>query len=545
MLLLSTETVKRLWSLCADKRLAAYTIGSALRAGLAVAVPFLLGVFIDNLVYGGNPLLYFLLLLFCAFAGWTFELLLRKMIIGIARSAEQDVQYRLLASFQTMKPASVDGYKNGEIAMKFYRDTGVFEQFTENFYPQFLNMLFGFFFALAAVLCKKPLIAVLYLFLLPVISCLFLFYTKALANSAHAIRSAYDKSINRIFEFMHIFPYLKSMTADEPYFLLPKSKFRAYRNINIINDKTVMGLEFSNRFLLLTGEYSVLGIAGWMAWEKMIPIGDVVMFQVLFLSVLNSFSGMFQLLPTWKTVQESIKSIYELLESSETENIERNPPIQTALSDISVRHLSFRYSANSPEVFKNFSCNIKAGTVVALTGINGSGKTTLLKLLTGYLLPNEGAIEIGGRKLSEWQIKSFRKKISYVFQDSLLITGTIRDNVTLKNTGYTKADIIQALRLSGADQLVARMPDGLDHKIGQDGGGLSGGERQKIAIARALIRNPDILIFDEVTNHLDYDSRIRIRDLMLSFRGKKTVIMVSHDPELVGLCDQEINLQQI
>ena len=144
--------------------------------------------------------------------------------------------------------------------------------------------------------------------------------------------------------------------------------------------------------------------------------------------------------------------------------------------------------------------------------------------------------------MCDWQIKSFRQKISYVFQDSLLITGTIRDNITLKNTEYTESDISEALQLSGADQIVARMPDGLDYKIGQNGGGLSGGERQKIAIARALIRKPEILIFDEVTNHLDFESRIKIREVILSLRGKTTIFLVSHDPELLKLCDQEIKL---
>lgn len=537
--------IDRIARLCAEKSLAAYTIGVMVHVMMSTAIPFLLGMFVDSLVYGGNAQILFLFLTGDAFLAWLLNLHLQKHVIRIARNREQQLQFDMLEVFQSMKPSAVDVYRNGEITMKFYRDAGVAGSFISKIYPQFLNLLFGFVFALTAVFLKKPLIAVYFMFFLPVIFICLRSHAARLARTVHFTRAIYDRSVNGIFEFMHIFPFLKALSADRPYFSSPKSKFKAYRKINTYNDMTGLSLEYINRFILLLGEYSVLGIAGWLAWKKQLQIGDVVMFHVLFLSVLNSFSGLYMLLPNWKTTLESIDSIYELLETSETENIECNPPIQTALSDISVRHLSFRYSANSPEVFKNFSCNIKAGTLVALTGINGSGKTTLLKLLTGYLLPNEGTIEIGGRKLSEWQIKSFRRKISYVFQDSLLITGTIRDNITLKNTGYTKADIIQALRLSGADQIVARMPDGLDHKIGQDGGGLSGGERQKIAIARALIRNPDILIFDEVTNHLDYDSRIRIRDLMLSFRGKKTVIMVSHDPELVGLCDQEINLQQI
>ena len=528
--------------LCAGKNLASYTAGAIICSAMTVANPFFLGLFIDNLVYDGEPQIYFLILVSNAFLCWYLNLHLRKDIIRIARNSELDIQNRLLAAFQRMKPSAVDGYSNGEIAIKFYRDTGNFEQFIAGFCPQFIRMIFGFIFSLIVVACKQPRLTVLYLFFLPIMVGSLLFYEKKLSRTMRSIRSIYDHSINGIFEFMHNFPYLKSMAAEKPYFSSPKSKFRNYRKMNTINDMIVASSEFFNHFLLLAGEYSVLAIAGWMAWRKIIPIGDVVMFQLLFLSVLNSFSGLFHLLPNWKTTQESMNSIYELLNTAETEEVECNPPIPSALNDIAVKHISFSYPHTRKKVFEDFSCTVKAGSIIALTGINGSGKTTLLKLLTGYLLPDSGYVEIAGKKLCGWQIKSFRQKISYVFQDSLLISGTIRDNITLKNRNYTESDIVRALQFSGADELVARLPDGLNHKIGQDGGGLSGGERQKIAIARALIRDPDILIFDEVTNHLDYESRIKIRDLMISFRGRKTVIMVSHDPELIRLCDQEIKL---
>ena len=169
-------------------------------------------------------------------------------------------------------------------------------------------------------------------------------------------------------------------------------------------------------------------------------------------------------------------------------------------------------------------------------------KTTFLRLVTGYLEPQKGRIEIASKKLSKWQKKSFRRRIASVFQDSLLIAGTIRDNITLKNINYTETEIMEAISLSGADSIIKRMPEGLEYRIGCDGGGLSGGERQKIAIARALIRKPDILIFDEVTNHLDYESRIRVKKLLVQMRGQKTIFLVSHDPDLIKLSDQEICL---
>ena len=181
---------------------------------------------------------------------------------------------------------------------------------------------------------------------------------------------------------------------------------------------------------------------------------------------------------------------------------------------------------------------------MALSGSNGAGKTTLLKLISGYLEPDCGIIEIAGVPLSTWQKKAFREKISAVFQDELIISGTIRDNITLKNRKYTKQELEDALHLSGADSLVRRMPEGLEHRIGLDGGGLSGGERQKVAIARALIRQPDILIFDEVTNHLDYESRCMVKNLLNTLRGRTTVLIVSHDPEILSLCDEILNLPE-
>ena len=396
--------------------------------------------------------------------------------------------------------------------------------------------------ALIMVVYKNPLIALLYLAFLPLMAVVLLPYTEYFRRLNHAIRTLYDKSMNGIFEFMRIFPYLKLMDVGEQYVHSPKVRFRSFRKMNSKNDSCIILFESINKFILFLGEYFILGVAGWLAWKKFIPVGDVVIFQMLFLAVLNAFSGLFQLLPSLETTAESIRSMDELLKSEETEDITSGEEIPSARGDIVFRHISFCYPKTTRKIFDDFSCNIKGGSIVTVTGANGTGKTTFLRLVTGYLEPQKGSIEIASRKLSKWQKKSFRRRIASVFQDSLLITGTIRDNITLKNTDYTETEILEAIRLSGADSVIKRMPEGLEHRIGCDGGGLSGGERQKIAIARALIRKPDILIFDEVTNHLDYESRIMVKKLLVQMRGKKTIFLVSHDPDLIKLSDQEICL---
>lgn len=537
------SSLKKLAALCADRRLVVCMVLSMFGvSGLNAAVMVALGVFIDDLVYGGRPVRSFTVLVCSALGRFVLELLLRRYVLKIGRDVEVRLQWCLLDAFQKMKPSAVDCYRNGEVGMKFFRDAGWVQQFAVNLCPQFLNALAGVVLAFAVILWKKPAIALFYLIFLPLMVLNFLYFAKRLTFFSHAVRRMYDRSLNGIFEFMHIFPYLKSMAAEAPYFEQPRRKFKSFRKMNLKNDCTASSLEYINRFILLLGEYSVLAVAGWLAWKKEIPVGDVVVFQGLFLAVLSSLNGMFQLLPGWKSAQESAESISELLETEDTEDIDSKPELPSALADIAVRHVSFRYPHSRKAVFADFSCDIKAGSIVALTGANGTGKTTLLKLITGYLEPESGRVEIAGRELKEWRLRSFRQKVAYVFQDSLLITGTVRENITLKNSRYTEAEIAEALRLSGADGLVVRLPEGLEHRIGFEGGGLSGGERQKLAIARALIRKPDILIFDEVTNHLDYESRMKIRALLISLRGKATVLMVSHDPELAALCDQEICL---
>ena len=265
MLVPSFNAGKRIWLLCADNRLAAYTAGVMVRVAMTTAIPFLLGMFVDSLVYGGEARILFLLLTGDVFLAWLLDLCLRKHVIRIARNREQQMQFDMLDVFQSMRPSAVDVYRNGEITMKFYRDAGIVGSFISSIYPQFLNLLFGFVFTLTAVFLKKPLIAAYFLLFLPVMLICLWSHAARLTRTVHFTRAIYDRSINGIFEFMHIFPFLKALSADGPYFLSPRHKFKTYRKINTLNDMTAMSLEYINRFILLIGEYSVLGIAGWLA----------------------------------------------------------------------------------------------------------------------------------------------------------------------------------------------------------------------------------------------------------------------------------------
>lgn len=512
------------------------------KAVLFVLVPIWFGAFIDVLVTdSGEPIMLFCLLAGTAGAYWLLALAVRYLVQRYGRQQERHLRNQLLDHLCLMPLLKIDGYAQGELMMKFFRDVEAWGGYLHTFIPQFLAAVFSILAALIMVLMKNELIALLYLVLVPFLVMLLLPYKKLFTRLNHSMRRLYDRTLNRLFEFAHIFPYLKSMSAEAPYRNATGCRFERIRQVCWKNDCGQLSFEAVNRLVLYLGEYGILAVAGYLAWKKQIPVGDVVVFQVLFLSVLNAVSGLFQMLPMWETIRESQKSLDELFAVPAVSDSQNAIPLSGPVEMVALQNISFTYTPDRP-LFQNYSCQIKRGAITAISGVNGSGKTTLLRLLTGYLEPQLGTVRINGNPLAHWLLESFRKRVAAVFQDSLLITGTIRDNITLKNSTYTEDAITEALQLSGADALVERLPDGLNHKIGVEGGGLSGGERQKIAIARALIRKPDILIFDEVTNHLDYESRMRMKTLLQRLRGHTTVLLVSHDPEILALCEQEIHL---
>ena len=520
------------------------TLLAVLESFFLVGVPFCSGKFIDALTSQRNQFLCFFLLISCMLAALIFSVLKKRCSVLVSRRVELGIQQKLLAEMLRLKPGYAAHFANGEIGMKFLRDAQIYSLFYRDLYPQATGLLCGFVFAIFAVFCHSWLIVVVFLVFMGWMWRTLLPFKRRFTRSVRGVRSVYDRSINQLLEFMHIYPFLKSMAAEKPFASQPRGYFSKFRSVNLVSDLIDVRFEQRSRLILFFGETCILGVAGFLTCRRILSPGDVIFIQMLFLSVMNNFASLFQLMPMRERICEAERSLRELYESHQFEDVSSGKFFPGLSGDIIAEEVTFRYPGSGNYIFENFSCRIPHGSSVALTGANGSGKTTLLKLLTGYLEPTSGQIYMGKEKLSAFSKISFRSKISYVFQDALLITGSLRDNITLKNPGFTDDDIKEALSLSGADSVIQRLPDGIEHQIGFHGSDLSGGERQKIAVARALIRKPQIMIFDEVTNHLDYVARMKIRDLIISLHGKCTVLMVTHDPELIALCDAEVCLNQ-
>jgi ATP-binding cassette subfamily B protein len=212
-------------------------------------------------------------------------------------------------------------------------------------------------------------------------------------------------------------------------------------------------------------------------------------------------------------------------------------------NSLEICNLTYSYDDNGACIFENFSFNFKSGEIIGVKGLSGSGKSTLIDILMGFLQPNSGEIKINGKNLSNENVLSWQSNISLVPQNIFLLNSSILDNILFgSNNELDNERINEVLVFSQVNQFINSLPNGINFVVGENGAFLSGGQKQRIAIARALYKNSNILIFDEPTSALDEKTTDEFINSIKSLPIGKTIILVSHDNDVIKICDKIIDL---
>jgi subfamily B ATP-binding cassette protein HlyB/CyaB len=195
---------------------------------------------------------------------------------------------------------------------------------------------------------------------------------------------------------------------------------------------------------------------------------------------------------------------------------------------IEVRNLGFRYDDKLPWLYRNLNLSVEPGACVAIMGPSGCGKSTLAKLLQGFFQPTEGSIKLDGHDIRHLAANELRSALGVVPQETILFSGTIYENLILGSPMAVFEDVILSCKAAGIHDTIEALPQGYQTPIGEHGAGLSGGQKQRIAIARALLKRPPILIFDEATSNLDEETANAFGETISELRGKVTILMIAH-----------------
>jgi ATP-binding cassette subfamily C protein len=273
-----------------------------------------------------------------------------------------------------------------------------------------------------------------------------------------------------------------------------------------------------------------------------LPLDALILLAILFartLVCINKVQKEYQALAVCEAAFWSLQGT--IARSTEQREVSLGTARPVLTREISLRDVSFSYGDRP--VLREVSLGASVGQLTAIIGPSGAGKTSILDLVIGLVRPQTGEIWLDDTPLSEIDVKAWRATIGYVAQETFLLHENVFLNVTLGDPELTPADVEKALRASGAWDFVSAMPEGMYTPVGERGSGISGGQRQRIAIARALVRRPQLLILDEATASLDPDSEAAIRETVKALKGAMTILAISHHPALLAIADKVYRLE--
>src|SRR5690554_6359996 len=289
-----------------------------------------------------------------------------------------------------------------------------------------------------------------------------------------------------------------------------------------ITEETLSGLGIITiGFLLIYGSNSVLV-------EKSL---DVALFHASITSAYNILTPAKAISKATYQVKNGMAAAERVFEIIDTPNVirdtEHSKVIETFNNNISLKNVTFSYDGER-EVLKNFNLEIPKGKMVALVGQSGSGKSTIANLLMRFYDVEHGEILIDNINIKNIQLISLRDQLGLVTQDSIMFNGTIADNVKIGKQNATDNEVIEALRIANAYEFVQNLPQGIHTNIGDAGGKLSGGQKQRISIARAVLKNPPIMVLDEATSALDTESERLVQDALEKMMENRTSVVIAH-----------------
>ena len=286
----------------------------------------------------------------------------------------------------------------------------------------------------------------------------------------------------------------------------------------------------------LIGTVAILWLGFYMALSGQVTVGSVMTFYALLAYFTEPIKNLIGLQPTIQTAFVAADRLNDILDLH-SEEIEEGGETLPVIDTLAFQNVDFRYG-NRELTLEDISFTISKGEKIAIVGESGSGKTTLAKLLLRFYEPERGSILLNGGDVKELDLYALRRAVAYVDQNTFLFSDTIKNNLKLGNAESTDAEIEQVCKISRADEFIGKLPLGYDTPLDENGMNLSGGQRQRLAIARALLKKPQLLILDEATSNLDTITEASIKNTISQVNSDTTCMIIAHRLTTIRNCDR-------
>lgn len=331
---------------------------------------------------------------------------------------------------------------------------------------------------------------------------------------------------------------IKSFTAEQYELDRVGSESEAYRRSN--RRAIALSAAFIPliRMVILLGFTATLFFGGMAAAQGQLAVGTYSVLVFITQRLLWPLTNLGQTLDQYQRAMASTNRVMNLLDTPIAIRTGTTPlPTTTVRGEVRIEQITFAYN-NQPPVVENLSLTIPAGQTIAIVGSTGSGKSTLVKLLLRFYEVQQGRITIDGKEIRDLNLRDLRRSIGWVSQDVFLFHGTVAENIAYGSFGASREEITHAAKLAEAHEFIRRLPQGYDTIVGERGQKLSGGQRQRLAIARALLKDPPILILDEATSAVDNETEAAIQRSLEHITQNRTTIAIAHRLSTIRYSDR-------
>lgn len=443
------------------------------------------------------------------------------------RSVEAGLRGAMIRKLQQLSISFHKDFSSGKIQSKVMRDVESVETFTSQIFSTVITAVVTMTISLVVVINKSITVFLMFLVCVPFTVFLTRLFRRKIQERNHKLRKEIENVSADVLDMEELIPVtrahsLENYEVDKMVGSITKVARRGYGV-----DKIHAVFGSSNWFLFTFFQMMCLFFTGTLALKGKITIGDVTLYQSYFNTLISQVSSIINLLPIITKGAESLNSIGEILSATNVEQNEKKQKLKSLNGEFEFENINFKYDDDTP-VLKGFSLKVEKGETVALVGESGSGKSTVLNLLIGFNQPDSGIFKIDGKDAADIDMRSYRRFISVVPQNSILFSGTIKENITYGRKSVTEEMLNYAIKAACLDSVIEKLPNGINTFVGEHGAKLSGGQRQRISIARAIIRNPQVIIFDEATSALDSVTENEIQTAIDNLTRDRTTFIVAH-----------------
>lgn len=488
-------------------------------------------------VYGG---------LLMAMALWNLPASLLRTLYQsrITRGVSRDLRMDLCRQIQQLSLLFHDRQSVGRLHAKAIRDIEIIERLPQQFVWLVFTTSVSIAVALVTISIRVPKALVFFLVLIPISVAFQLFFDRHMEAYANRYRKKFEAMSSGLSDMMTMIAVTRAHGLEQHELSRVteriKDVFTSGRKFDILVE--LFGASSWVTFTVVQTIF-LLGSV-YYCFRGALTVGDVVIFNAFSTTISWSLLGLVQTLPVVAQARDSMKSILELLQAPDLEQNQGKPAPGAVQGGFQLEDVCYSYPATEHHAVRGITMDIPAGTSVAFVGPSGAGKSTMLALLLGFIRPARGRILLDGQDMNGLDMRAYRQFVGVVTQDVVFFSGSILENIAYGIAGITEADVRRALEQANALEFVEQLPEGLHTRLKEDGIKLSGGQHQRLAIARALIRDPRVLILDEATSALDIEAEVIVQQALKKVMANRTCIVVAHRLSTVRICDRIAVLEQ-